>query len=105
MSFIQLFIYKKGELYSADCLKCGRTMYTHEWTTHAHNELRDGMKDGTTRCDDCGGQTDPTTFSDCGKQYAVFYSAPSYMDCTTWYYGKNKRALIKELRDMYADES
>jgi NAD-dependent SIR2 family protein deacetylase len=105
MSHMQLFIYQKGALYAADCSKCGMTMYTHEWTTDDHNDRRDAMQAGTARCDGCGSAIDKDTFVDCGKQYAGRYSAPGYMDCTDWSYGRNKRTLEHELRDMYGDES
>ncbi len=103
MNHMQLFIYKKGALYAADCSKCGVTNYTHEWITDAHNETRDAMQAGTARCDECGGKIDKGTFIDCGKQYAGRYSAPGYMDCTDWSYNPNKRRLERELRDMYGE--
>jgi hypothetical protein len=104
MSFMQLFIYQKGALYCADCSRCGVTNYTHEWITDDHNERRDGMQAGTAACEECGSALDPETFIDCGRQYAGRYSAPGYMDCTSWSFGKNKRTLERELRDMYGDE-
>lgn len=105
MSHMQLFIYQKGALYAADCAKCGMTLYTHEWTNDDHNERRDAMQAGTLRCDDCCiGTADASTFVDCGKQYAGRYSAPGYMDCTSWHYGTNKRVLEQELKDMYGED-
>lgn len=32
------------------------------------------------------------------------YSAPGYMDCTSWSWGRNKRQLERELRSMYGSE-
>lgn len=104
MSFMELHIYQKGALYSADCGKCGATMYTHEWIEDDHNERRDAMQNGTLACNECGtGRADPDTFMDCGKQYAGRYSAPGYMDCTDWAYDTNEARLRRELRSMYGD--
>jgi hypothetical protein len=104
MAFMQMFIYRKGTLYSAECSKCGATLYTHEWTNDDHNERRDAMQAGTLRCDECSGTANPETFSQMpGRWYAGRYSAPGYMDCTSWSYGKNKRVLERELRDMYGE--
>jgi NAD-dependent SIR2 family protein deacetylase len=104
--FMRIFIYQKGALYTVECAKCGATLYTHEWTNDDHNNRRDAMQDGTLCCDDCGGNADPETFSQMpGKYYAGRYSAPGFLDCTEWSYGRNKRALAKELRDMYGEDS
>lgn len=103
MSFMQPMLYQKGRLYCADCAKCGTTSYIHEWTTDAFNEGRDAMQAGTYRCTECGRGNNPETFRDCGCQYAARYSAPGYMDCTDWHYGRNKRLLMRELRDMYGE--
>jgi len=105
MSFMQLFIYNKGALYSADCRKCGCTNYTHEWITDDHNERRDAMQsEHSVRCDECGlGTTNPDTFMNLGRQYAGRYSAPGYTDCTSWQFDTNKRRLAKTLRGMYGE--
>lgn len=99
--FMQMMIYRKGRTYAADCGKCGTTHYIHEWTTDDFNNDRDAMQSGEARCPECSGKIDPDTFMDCGKQYAGRYSAPGYLDCTSWSYGKNRRKLERELRDMY----
>lgn len=98
--FMQLFIYKKGRLASCDCSKCGQTAYWHEWTTDGQAE---DLKAG--RCEECGSTLDPDTYweSPSRNWYAGRYSASGYMDCTSWSYGKNARALRRELRDMYGD--
>lgn len=104
MSHMQIQLLKKGALYSADCAKCGCTMYSHEWSTWDNNEMRDAMQAGTARCPQCcTGVADADTFMECGRQYACRYSAPGYMDCTDWSFGKNKRALLREVREMYGD--
>jgi hypothetical protein len=107
---MQLQIYQKGALYAVDCSRCGTTNYTHEWTNDDHNDRRDAMLSGGLPCDECGRavgerNTATITLDDIyqGQQYAGRYSAPGYMDCTSWSYGKNKRALAKELRDMYGE--
>ena len=41
MSYMQLQIHPKGATYSADCAKCGSSIYTHEWANDDHNERRD----------------------------------------------------------------
>lgn len=105
MSFMQMQIYRKGRVYSADCAKCGQTHYIHEWTTDDFNNDRDAMQDGTAHCPEhCGGKIDPDTFHDCGRQYAGMYSAPGYMDRTDMSYGRNLRKLKRELRAMYGEE-
>lgn len=103
---MELEITLNGALYACDCSKCGATLYTHEWATWDHNETRDAMKAGTLRCDQCcTGVADPETFRRVpGKHYAARYSMPGYLDCTDWNYGTNKRALIREVRDMYGDQ-
>lgn len=101
MAHMELQVTQKGALYCAECSKCGMTMYSHEWATWDNNDERDALQDGTARCQDCGGRADPATFMDCGQQYAARYSAPGYLDCTEWTFGKNKRALIREVRAMY----
>jgi hypothetical protein len=104
MSFMEMQIYRKGALYSANCAKCGSTNFTHEWFHMDHNERRDAMQAGTLCCDDCGGAVNPETFQECRRSYAGWYSAPGYMDCTTVNYDTNKRRLITILRDMYGEE-
>lgn len=32
------------------------------------------------------------------------YSAPGYLDCTSWEYDTNRRRLERTLRDLYSDE-
>lgn len=106
MTHMQLMIYNKGALYSADCRKCGITMFSHEWYHSDNNDRRDAMEKGTLVCDECGGNADPETFYACPRpQYAGLYSAPGYMDRTDVHYGPNKRKLRAELRDMYGDPS
>lgn len=99
--FMKLQVYRKGSLYSADCSKCGMTHYAHEWVADDINGERDAMQNGTLRCNDCGGSIDADTFMECGRQYAARYSAPGYLDCTEFSFGKNRQNLERELRDMY----
>lgn len=101
MGFMRPEIIRKGALYACDCAKCGTTSYTHEWLADNFSEDRDAMEAGTFRCEECGGKNDPDTVYDCGKNYAGRYSAPGYMDCTTWDYAPNLRNLKRELRNMY----
>jgi hypothetical protein len=101
MSFMQLQITPKGATYCADCAKCGATLYSHEWATGYNNDDRDALRDGSYVCSECGGHADPETFTDCGRQYAARYSAPGYMDCTDWAYGRNKRELLRTVREIY----
>lgn len=103
MSFMEMQTTRKGALYCADCTKCGATMYVHEWATSDPNADRDAMQAGTLRCEDCGGTADPETFAECGRQYACRYSAPGYLDCTEWHYGKNRRNLEREVRSFYGE--
>lgn len=106
MAFMKLQVTQKGALYSADCNYCGATLYVHEWATWDNNEGRDALQAGTLRCDQCAhGTADPETFLDHGrKHYAARYSAPGYLDCTDWHYGTNRRALIREVRDLYGED-
>lgn len=106
MSFMQLEVTQKGQLYSCECVKCGATLYAHEWADFDPNERRDAMQAGTLACDQCGiGRADPETFGPVGKRkhYAARYSAPGYLDCTEWTFGTNRRALVREVREMYGD--
>jgi hypothetical protein len=104
MAHMQMMVYQKGALYSADCSKCGATMFTHEWYHGDHNERRDAMEAGTLCCDDCGAPVDKETFAQHRKSYAGLYSAPGYMDRTDVHYNANVRKLKRELRDAYGDE-
>lgn len=106
MAFMEIEITQKGALYTCDCAKCGATLYAHEWSGWDINECRDAMEAGTLHCDQCvTGRADPETFRKVPrKHYAGRYQAPGYMDATDWSYGTNKRALIRELRDMYGEE-
>lgn len=117
MSFTQLQTTQKGALYSCECAKCGATLYTHEWAHSDHNERRDAMQAGTLHCDQCCiGRADPETFTQCKSRdyaigenaryrgwYACRYSATGYLDCTDWQYGTNRRALEKEVRNLYGE--
>lgn len=115
MSHFELQTTRKGSLYSCECANCGVTMYAHEWAHVDNNDRRDAMQAGTLRCDDCAiGVADPATFQQCASRdhaigenmrfrgwYACRYSAPGYLDCTDWHYGTNRRALEKEVRNLY----
>ena len=105
MSFMNLRIYKKGALYSADCSRCGCTNFTHEWVHDDHNDRRDAMQAGTLRCADCSVTVDPDTFMQLRRSYAGRYSADGYMDCTDWSYSPNVRTLRRDLIDMYGEAS
>ena len=48
-SFMQLEVTQKGALYCADCARCGRTVYSHEWAEWNFNELRDALSNGTAK--------------------------------------------------------
>lgn len=101
MSHFVLQVTQKGALYSGDCRKCGQTHFVHEWATWSNNEERAAMQAGALRCADCSGMIDPETFRYCGRQYAARYSAPGYLDCTDWFFGANRRKLVREVRDFY----
>jgi len=105
MTFMQTQITQPGALYSCECSKCGSTLYSHEWATWDHNERRDAMESGQLRCDECIGFADAETFGQMeGKYYAARLSAPGYLDCTDWTYGKNKSALLRDVCEMYGVE-
>ena len=105
MSYMQFQIYRKGATYSADCAKCGSSIYTHEWVNDDHNERRDAMQAGTCPCDVCHGRADPATFMRERDQYAGRFSAPGYLDCTEWMFDTNKRRLAKTVREYYGAQS
>lgn len=101
MSFMELFIYDKAPTFTAECERCGATLYAHPDTGCSEDDLRSGA----AQCDQCvSGHADPGTVRYAGKLYAGRYSAPGYMDCTDWSYGKNKRELARELRAMYGED-
>jgi hypothetical protein len=106
MPHMELYLTPKGALYTADCDRCGASIYVHEWATPDNNADRDAMQAGTLGCPECAiGRADPETFHAHGrKHYAARYSANGYMDCTDWHYGTNKRELIREVRDMYGED-
>ena len=105
MNAMQLYVTRKGAMYTADCAKCGATIYAHEWATGDHNETRDALEDGTARCPDCGGHADAETFAKAPRpMYAARYSMPGYLDCTDWSYGSNRRELVREVRAMYCGD-
>lgn len=97
---MEMVIYKKGRLASCECSKCGSTQYWHEWADDGQAE---DLKTGC--CRECGGELDPETFweSPSRNWYAGRYSMPGYLDCTDFSYGKNLRALRRELRELYGD--
>jgi len=98
MTFMQKRVTQKGALYSADCAKCGGTMFAHEWASFDPNEERDAMQAGAMRCPDCSGHADASTFYAYPKaHYAARYSAPGYMDCTAWVYSTSKKDLMRQL--------
>ena len=101
MAFMEFQIIRKGRLASCDCAKCGQTNYWHEWV---HDGQAEDLK--TSRCQECGGEMDADTFweSRSRNYYAARFSAPGYMDCTEWDYGKNARKLEREVKDMYGEE-
>jgi hypothetical protein len=103
---MNLYHTPKGALYSADCARCGATIYVHEWATPDNNSDRDALQDGTLACPHCcTGTADASTFQSHGRRhYAARYSADGYMDCTDWHYGTNLRELLREVRDLYGDE-
>jgi NAD-dependent SIR2 family protein deacetylase len=104
MGFMEMQITQRGALYTCECDKCGATLYTHEWAHFDHNERRDAMENGTLRCDECHGKALPETFSKMkGQYYAGRYSAPGYLDCTDWDYGRNLRNLKRHLKSMYGE--
>lgn len=105
MPFMNLYITQKGALYSADCAKCGATVYSHEWVHDDHNERRDAMQAGTCACDNCSaGRVNPETFfQHPRKHYAGRYSADGYLDCTEWNYSTNRRDLARMLRSMFGE--
>ena len=102
MAFMGLEITHKGTLASADCSKCGQTMYIHERASWDFNIERITLETGTACCKECSHYVDKETYSERKGMYAGRYSAPGYMDCTDWHYDTNKRRLEKELRAMYA---
>jgi hypothetical protein len=77
MSFMEIETIGKGATYSAECSKCGATMFTQEWVYDDHNERRDAMENGTLRCDECNGRADPDTFTKERDQYAWLTSLRS----------------------------
>ena len=100
MAHMELEITQPGRLAQIDCERCGQTHYWHEWV---HDGGAEDLKDA--RCEECGRDMDPDTYweSPSRNWYAARYQAPGYMDCTEWNYGKNKRELERETRDMYGD--
>lgn len=106
MSFMELDITQKGRLVTCECSKCGATNYSHEWADPDFNRNRDAMQSGDARCPECcTGKLDPSTFweSPSRNWYAARYSAPGYLDCTEWNYGKNNRELEREIVSMYGE--
>lgn len=96
-------IFKKGVTYTCDCIKCGHSMFSHEWATWGHNEMRDTMENGTAQCPECGGMADKETFRQLRPMYAGRYSMPGYLDATEIQYDGNLRRLRRTLRDLYGN--
>lgn len=105
MSFMKLYCYDKGALHSTDCADCGATIFHHEWIGD-YETRPEALRDGSAPCPHCcGGHADPKTFMrHRGLHYVARYSADGYMDCTDWHYGANKRALLREVRDLYGED-
>ena len=98
-TFMDLQTTDKATLCSVDCSKCGQAIYSHEFSTE--EEFSDETTAAQYLCPECGGTSDPKTFANLGEQYACRYSAPGYMDCTPWSYGKNVRKLQQEVRELF----
>lgn len=97
-------ITRKGALYSAACAKCGCANFTHEWAHAEHNDTRDGMQNGYTRCLHCWtGRTTPTTFTDHGRKWYAGRIAGD--DSSAWEYDTNKARLAQLLRAMQRDRA
>lgn len=105
MAFMELQVTRKGAMATADCAKCGATITAHEWASWDFNSDRDALRDGTAQCPQCCiGHADPATYVESRRpHYAARYSAPGYMDCTDWNFGTNRRALVRETRDLYGE--
>ena len=58
MAFMELEITRKGTLASADCMKCGQTVYTHEWASWDFNIERITLEAGTACCQECSNYVD-----------------------------------------------
>lgn len=105
MAFMRMYIYPKGRTLSGDCAKCRCSTWLHPDTRNDYAHDCAAITQGALRCDHCAdGIIDPETVVDHGNMYAGRYSANGYMDCTEWSYGHNRRALTRELRDMYGDD-
>lgn len=104
--FMELQITQKGRLVSAECSKCGSTMFAHEWASWNFNEDRDKLEAGTAKCSNClTGTVDKETYMDLGRKwYAARYSAPGYLDCTEYEYDTNYRRLERTMRQEYAGD-
>lgn len=93
---MELELIRKGTLASCECEKCGCTNYWHEWIDCG------GADDlPNSRCTECGGKMDKETYWEGKGWYAARYSAPGYLDCTDWHYGRNKRKLVAEVDELY----
>jgi NAD-dependent SIR2 family protein deacetylase len=101
MAFMELFITNKGRMASCDCEKCGTSMIWHEW-------VNDGQAVDLKkyRCDECGGPMDAKTYWESPKRnyYAAQYSAPGYLDQTSWEFDTNKKRLLKTVRELYGED-
>jgi ribosomal protein L37E len=107
MSFMSLYHTPKGAFCTADCDRCGATLYAHEWASPDFNEDRDALEAGTMHCSICGiGHADKSTFYQSPRpQYAARYSADGYMDCTDWQFDTNLRRLLQDTRAVYGERS
>jgi hypothetical protein len=104
MSFMQAVVYDKAPLYSADCARCGSTLYWHPYTSVGPLSDFKAATGEDARCSQCvAGTIDPETTREMGEFYAGRYSAPGYLDCTDWSYGEDADALRAELNDLYGD--
>ena len=104
MSFMNLYMADKGALWTADCERCGSSLFLHE---HVHGlaAMPDAEVCANWKCDNCVvGFADESSVAKVPRpQYAGRYSAPGYMDCTDWHYGSNYRELCRELEELYGD--
>ena len=102
MAFMKLEVTAAAPTRHVDCPRCCTTIYEHA----PSSEVSFG-EDGGFECPQCGHQVevDPTDIITEDKpQYAARYSAPGYMDCTDWWYGKDLEKLKAEVDEAYGGE-
>lgn len=90
------------------CSACGVPRDAESGVTYALDDdsvfLNPTIQEFVRSCLDYLEGSNPSELTYYASVWYGRFSAPGYMDATSWSWSKNRRALEKELREMYGDQ-